>query len=189
MSAVYASETTTSPTASTAWHIDPAHTLVELSAKHMMFTTVKGRFSGVRGTLLEDADLSRSSVSVEIDAATITTGDEQRDAHLRSADFLDVDNTPTISFRSTSIEGTRERFRVLGDLTIRGTTREVALDAEFVGQATNPYGKTVAGYSASGQISRKDFGLTWNVGLETGGVLVGDTIRINLDVQVVRADS
>jgi polyisoprenoid-binding protein YceI len=189
MSPTYAPETTTPTAARTVWHIDPVHTLVELSAKHMMFTTVKGRFTGVRGTVREDpADVRRSSVTIEIDAATITTGDAQRDAHLRSADFLDVDSNPTISFRSTRIEGSPDRFRLIGDLTIRGATREIALDAEFVGRATNPFGKDVAGYTATGQISRKEYGLTWNVGLETGGVLVGDTIKISLDVQVVRAE-
>ena len=147
-------------TRTTTWEIDPAHTLVELSAKHMMFTTVKGRFTGVRGTIIEDADPTQSAVDVEIDAATITTGDIQRDAHLRSPDFLDVEQYPTITFRSTRVEGTHERFRVVGDLTIRGVTREVVMDSEFVGRGTNPYGKEVAGYTATGQINRKDFGLT-----------------------------
>ena len=177
-------------TRTTTWQIDPSHTLVELSAKHMMFTTVKGRFTGVRGTIVEHADdPTQSSVQAEIDAATITTGDPQRDAHLQSPDFLDVQDHPTITFKSTRIEGTRERFRLIGDLTIRGISREVALDAELVGRGTNPYGKDVAGFTATGQINRKDFGLTWNVALEAGGVLVGDVIKINLDVQAVRQDA
>ncbi len=173
----------------TTWQIDPAHTLVELSAKHMMFTTVKGRFTGVKGTIMDHADdPTQSSVQAEIDARSISTGDEQRDAHLRSADFLDVENHPTITFRSTRIEGTRESFRVTGDLTIRGTTRQVTLDAEFNGSGTNPYGKQVAGFSATTQINRKDFGLNWNVALEAGGWLVSDTIKISLDVQAVRQE-
>ena len=173
----------------TTWQIDPSHTLVELAAKHMMFTTVKGRFTDVKGTIVEqEDDPTQSSVQAEIDAATITTGDEQRDAHLKSADFLDVENHPTITFRSTRIEGTRERFRVIGDLTIRGATREVVLEAELAGQGTNPYDKEVAGFTATGQINRKDFGLNWNVALEAGGWLVSDTIKINLDVQAVRQE-
>ena len=173
----------------TTWVIDPSHTLVEVSAKHMMFTTVKGRFTGVRGTIVDHADdPTQSSVEAEIDASTIATGDAQRDAHLRSADFLDVENYPTITFRSTRIHGTRERFRVVGDLTIRGVTREVVLDAELQGRGTNPFGKEVAGFTATGQINRKDFGLTWNVALETGGMLVSDTVKIALDVQAFRQD-
>jgi len=166
--------------------IDPAHTLVEFSAKHMMFTTVKGRFSGVSGTILDVADdLTRSSVEVEIDAASIATGDLQRDGHLMSPDFLDVANFPRITFKSRRIEGKRERFRVIGDLTIRGKTGEVALEAEFQGIGANPWGKTVAGFSASTEINRKDFGLSWNVALETGGVLVSDRLKITLEVQAV----
>ena len=173
----------------TTWQIDPSHTLVELAAKHMMFTTVKGRFTGVKGTIVEhEDDPTQSSVQAEIDAATITTGDEQRDAHLKSADFLDVENYPTITFRSTRIQGTRERFRVIGDLTIRGTTREVVMDAEFGGRGRNPYGKEVAGFTATGEINRKDFGLTWNVALEAGGWLVSDTSKNNLDVQAGRQE-
>lgn len=179
--------TAQAPTPTATWEIDPSHTLVELAVKHMMFTTVKGRFTGVKGTIVErEDDPTRSSVEAEIDASTITTGDDQRDAHLKSADFLDAERYPTITFRSTRIEGTRERFRVVGDLSIRGTTREVALDAEVVGRATNPFGKEVAGFTASAEINRKEFGLTWNVALEAGGWLVGDTVKISLDVQAVK---
>lgn len=170
----------------TTWAIDPAHTLVELAARHMMFTTVKGRFTGVSGTIVQDAaDPTRSTVEVEIDAASITTGEAQRDAHLRSADFLDVENYPKITFRGTGVEGSSERFRVSGELAIRGTSRQVVLDAEFNGRGVNPYGKQVAGFTATTEINRKDFGLTWNVGLEAGGVLVGDTVKIAIDVQAV----
>ncbi len=183
--------TTSSQTQSrtTTWQIDPAHTLVEFSAKHMMFTTVKGRFTGVQGTIVDVADdPSKSSVEAQMDAATVSTGDPQRDTHLKSADFLDVEHHPKITFRSKRIEGTRDRFKVIGDLTIRGTTREVMLDAQFSGRGTNPYGKEVAGFSAETQVNRKDFGLTWNVALEAGGVLVGDTVKIELEVQAVRQD-
>lgn len=186
--------TSTAPTSqtlhTTTWQIDPAHTLVELSAKHMMFTTVKGRFTSLKGVIVEHAeDPSQSSVEVEIDAASITTGDVQRDTHLQSPDFLDVAQYPTISFRSTRVEGSRESFRLTGDLTIHGVTRPVTLQAEFGGTAKSPWGKEVAGFSASGQINRKDFGLNWNVALETGGFLVSDTVKISLDVQAVKEDS
>ena len=177
-------------TRTTTWTIDPAHTTLEISAKHMMFTTVRGRFTGVQGTIVDHHDdPAQSSVMAEIDARTITTGDEQRDTHLRSADFLDVENHPTITFRSSRIAGSREHFRVTGDLTIRGRTREVTLDTTFEGRGTNPYGKKVAGFSATGQINRTDFGLTWNVALEAGGVLVSDQLKFTIDVQAVREDS
>jgi len=182
-----AAQTQTSPV---TYQIDPAHTLVELSARHMMFTTVKGRFTGVRGTIVDEAnDPTRSSVEVEIDAASISTGDVQRDAHLQSPDFLDVAQYPTITFRSTRIEGTRAEFRLTGDLTIRGITRAVTLHVEFGGTGKNPWGKEVAGFTATGQINRKDFGLNWNVALETGGVLVSDTVKISLEVQAVKQEA
>jgi polyisoprenoid-binding protein YceI len=172
------------------WQIDPAHTLVEVSAKHMMFTTVKGRFSGVRGSIVDRADdPTRSSVEVEIDAASISTGDVQRDAHLQSPDFLDVAQYPTIRFRSTGIEGSHDQFRLTGDLTIHGVTHPVTLDVEFGGTGKNPWGKEVAGFTATGQINRKDFGLNWNVALETGGFLVSDTLKISLEVQGVKQDA
>jgi polyisoprenoid-binding protein YceI len=181
---------TQTQTSSTVWQIDPAHSLVEVSVKHMMITTVKGRFTGLKGTVTDRADdPNQSSVEVEIDAASISTGDAQRDTHLRSADFLDVANYPTITFRSTRIEGTREKFRVTGDLTIHGTTRPLSLDAEFGGTGKNPWGKEVSGFTGTGQINRKDFGLNWNVALETGGFLVSDTIKISIELQAVKQDS
>ena len=173
----------------TTWSIDPSHSLVEFSAKHMMFATVKGRFTGIRGTIVDHHDdPTKSSVEAEIDAASLTTGDPQRDAHLKSPDFLDVECYPTITFRSTRIEGPREHFKVTGELSLHGVTREVTLDTEFNGRGINPYGKEVAGFSASTQLNRKDFGLNWNVALETGGVLVGDTIKVNIEVEAVRQD-
>ncbi len=156
----------------------------------MMVATVKGRFTGVRGQIIDvGEDPSRSSVQVEIDAASIHTGDEKRDAHLRSADFLDVENHPTVTFKSTRVEERgKDRLRVVGDLTIRGTSREVTLDTEFQGRGKNPWGKEVAGFSAQTEINRKDFGLNWNVALETGGVLVSDRVKIALEVEVVKED-
>ena len=172
----------------TIWQIDPAHTLVEFAVKHMMFATVKGRFGGVHGTIVEDAaDPSRSSVEVEIDAASIDTRDERRDAHLRSPDFLDVESYPTITFKSSRVEHAgRDRLRVIGDLTIHGTTHEVVLDTTINGRGTNPFGLEVAGFTAETTINRRDFGLTWNVALETGGVLVGDTVKILLEVEALK---
>src|SRR6516225_4651171 len=171
---------TQTQTSTTTWQIDPSHTLVELSARHMMFTTVKGRFTGVKGTIVENLDQpALSSVEAEIDATTIATGDAQRDAHLRSADFLDVEQYPTITFRSYGIEGTREQFRLIGDLTIRGTTLPLTLDVVFGGSGKNPWGNRVAGFTATGEIYRQDFGLNWNAALETGGVLVSDKVKIS----------
>jgi polyisoprenoid-binding protein YceI len=189
MSTVSSPRTHLEQAAETIWALDPAHTLVEFSAKHMMFTTVKGRFTGFQGTIHDVADdPTRSWVEAELDAASLSTGDEKRDGHLRSADFLDVETHPKITFRSTRIEGTREHFKLYGDLTIRGTTREVVFDTEFQGTGANPWGKQVAGFSASGEVNRKDFGLTWNVALESGGVLVSDKIKISLEVQAVKQE-
>ena len=172
----------------TTWTVDPSHTLVEFAAKHMVFTTVKGRFTGVQGTLeIDPADLSRSSVQVQIDASSITTGDAQRDGHLRSADFFDVEQFPTITFASRRVEPLgAERARVVGDLTIHGVSREVVLDAELQGEGKNPWGKTVAGFSATTTINRKDFNLNWNVALEAGGFLVGDNVKISLEIEAVK---
>ncbi|MGI9146428.1 MAG: YceI family protein [Chloroflexota bacterium] len=177
-----------STAATVTYRLDPAHSLVELSAKHMMFTTVKGRFTGVTGTIVESANdpQGSSSVQAEIDAATLSTGDEKRDQHLRSADFLDVANHPTITFKSTRIEGSGEHYRVIGDLTIHGTTREVTLETTLNGTGKSPFGAELVGYSAETEINRKDFGLNWNVALEAGGVLVSDRIKILLEIQAVR---
>ena len=174
----------------TTWKIDPAHTLVEFSAKHMKITTVKGRFTGVEGTLVTDADdPDGSSVEVKIDADSIDTGSADRDKHLRSADFLDVENHPEITFKSRSVKGAHaeegDKFKVVGDLTIRGNTREVELDAEYHGHGGDPWGGERASFSAKTKIDRRDWGLTWNQALETGGILVSNEIKINLEVQAV----
>lgn len=171
------------------WQIDPAHTEVGFAVKHLMISTVRGRFGSVGGTIrLDESDLERSSVEVEIDAASIDTRQEQRDAHLRSADFFDVEAHPLITFRSRSIESTGDaRFRVAGDLTIHGVTREVILDATDEGRGVDPWGNAKAAFSAETRIDRRDFGLGWNQALETGGVLVANEIRITLDVQAVKS--
>jgi polyisoprenoid-binding protein YceI len=156
--------------AATIWEIDPAHSVVELAVKHMMFSTVKG--------------LSASSVRAEIDAASIDTREAQRDGHLRSADFLDVEKYPTIAFVSTEVvpQG-RDHFVVIGDLTLHGVTRGVSLETELAGKGIDPWGGQRAGFTATTTISRKDFGLTWNQGLEAGGVLVGDQVKISVEIQ------
>ena len=175
----------------TTWTIDPSHSLVEFTARHMMITRVKGRFSGVSGTVVtNEAEPSKSSVNVEIEAASIDTREEKRDGHLRSGDFLDVEKFPHLTFRSTRIEGNPksagDSFTLVGDLTIRGTTREVTLDATFDGSGTDPWGGTRASFSAETKIDRREFGLTWNQALETGGVLVGNEVKISLEVQAVK---
>lgn len=177
----------------TTWKIDPAHSSVEFAVKHMMFTTVRGRFKSFSGTITVDEDAPESSsAEVEIDAASIDTGVEDRDEHLRSEDFLDVERYPTITFRSKRVEGALDeegsRFRVVGDLTIRDTTMEVTLDAIFEGVGKDPWGGQRAGFAATTEIDRRDWGLRWNQTLETGGILVGHNVRIELDVQAVKQE-
>jgi polyisoprenoid-binding protein YceI len=175
----------------TTWQIDPAHSSVEFAVKHMMFTTVRGRFKDVKGTIeADESDPNNSRVNVEIGAASIDTGSADRDAHLRSADFLDVENYPTLTFRSKRVEGAAKRegdkFRVTGDLTIRGTTMEVTLDCTFEGTGKDPWGGTRAGSRATASIDRRDWGLKWNQALETGGILVANEVRIEVEVQAVK---
>jgi polyisoprenoid-binding protein YceI len=173
------------------WTIDGTHSQVEFSVKHMMFTTVRGRFDDFEGSVVLDADApERSSVSVEIEAGSIDTQVDARDQHLRSADFFDVEKYPTITFRSRRVEGDLSEpgnaFTVVGDLTLHGVTREVVLNATFDGTGSDPWGNTRAGFSAETTIDRRDFGLTWNQGLEAGGVLVGQDVKIQLAVQAVK---
>lgn len=170
------------------WNLDNSHANVEFSARHMMITTVKGSFEKVEGKLEFDAaNPNASYVEATIDAASLNTRVADRDNHLRSADFLDVASYPTITFKSKSIEVTGENTgKIVGDLTIRGVTREVVLETEYFGQNTSPWGQQVIGFSASTKINREDFGLTWNVALETGGVLVGKEIKIALEVEFVK---
>jgi polyisoprenoid-binding protein YceI len=175
----------------TTWDIDPAHSSADFSVKHMMFTTVRGHFREVHGRIEADEDHpERSTVEVEIPAASIDTGVNDRDQHLRSADFLDAETHPTITFRSKRVEGAHakegDHFRVIGDLTIRGQTIEVPLDAIFEGVGQDPWGKERAGFSASTEIDRREWGLMWNQALEAGGILVGNKIRIELNVQAVK---
>jgi polyisoprenoid-binding protein YceI len=174
----------------TTWEIDTAHSLVEISTKHMMFTTVKARFTSFTGTIVtHDGDPTHSSVTVEIDATSIATGNEMRDNHIRTADFLDVPNNPTITFTSTRVEAQDgNRVKVTGDLTMRGVTKQITMDAEFLGQATNPYGKQVAGFTAETTVNRKDWGVNWNAPLEAGGLLVSDNLKVSADIQAVKRE-
>lgn len=167
------------------WNIDPAHATAEFSARHMMVATVRGRFAPPTGTLeFDPANPAAASVEATIDATTLTSGQADRDAHLKSPDFLDVANFPTITFKSTKVEVTGENeANVTGDLTIRGITKPVTLKAEYLGSATDPWGNTKAGFTAETKINREDWGLTWNVALEAGGVLVGKDIKLSIDAE------
>jgi polyisoprenoid-binding protein YceI len=170
------------------WTLDPAHSSVTFSVKHMMVTTVRGTMNIKDFELdFDPDDLVRSSVRLSLDAASIDTGQEQRDGHLRSPDFLDVEKYPTIDFASAKIEPDGDDYKIHGELTIHGTTRPVVLDAEYGGTVRNMQGGTSAGFSATTKINREEFGLTWNVALEQGGWLVGKDIKIEVDLEVVSA--
>jgi polyisoprenoid-binding protein YceI len=171
-----------------AWQIDPSHTRASFSVRHMMITNVRGQFDKVTGTVdFNEADPALSTVDVKIETASFTTHDEKRDAHLRSADFLDVERFPYLTFKSTkAVKVDENTGKLTGDLTIRDITRPVTLDVEYNGQAKTPWGTTNAGFSATTKINRKDWNLNWNVALETGGVLVGDTITINIELEIVK---
>lgn len=173
----------------TNWNIDATHSGINFSVRHMVVSKVRGRFTKYTGSVQLDAgDLTASTFDVEIDAGSIDTGVAQRDAHLRSADFFDVEQHPALRYRSRRIEKlSDERYRVLGELTIRGVTREVPLEVEYGGRAVDPWGNERAGFTARAALSRKDFGLEWNQALEAGGVLVGDRVEVDIELEVVRA--
>jgi polyisoprenoid-binding protein YceI len=173
----------------TTWKLDAAHSEAGFAVKHMMITTTRGRFGDVQGIVAFDpADLSTGSADVTINVASIDTREAQRDAHLRSADFFDVEQFPVMTFKSRAVRSLKgDAFQLVGDLTIKGLTREVVLDVESHGLQKDPWGGQRAGFSAHTTISRKDFGLTWNQLLETGGVAVGDAVKITLDVELIQA--
>jgi polyisoprenoid-binding protein YceI len=186
MSAATTNPTTPRATAATDWTLDPARTQVGFAVRHMMFATVKGRFTTVEGTIRLDGTAPASS-DVRIDATSIDTGNAQRDEHLRSADFFDVASFPALTWVGRGVERLGgSNYRITGDLTIRGVTREVVLEAEETGRGVDPWGQEKLGFTASTRIDRKDFGLTWNQALEAGGVLVSDEVRITIDGQAVR---
>ena len=180
----------TAPSAGTktTWKLDPSHSTVEFSAKHLMITTVKGRITDVAGTIyIDETNPQNSSVEATLKAASLDTRTDQRDQHLRSADFLDVEKFPEIRFRSTRIQGDKDSFKLTGDLTIRDVTKPITLDVEFEGETRDPWGGERVGFSANGKIDRREFGLTWNQALEAGGVVVGNDVKISLEAQAVKA--
>jgi polyisoprenoid-binding protein YceI len=163
--------------------IDSSHTEVGFSVRHLMVSKTKGRFGGVRGTVTIAEDPAQSAVEVEIDVESIDTRDAGRDEHLRSADFFDVEVHPTITYRSTSVRPEGRDWHVEGDLTVRGVTLPVPLTVTFEGAATSPWGTTAIGFTARAELDREAFGLTWNQALETGGVLVGKQVRIDIEAE------
>ena len=177
-------------TATAAWNIDPVHSVAEFKVRHMMISNVKGQFTKLAGVMtLDEADVTKSRIEASIEAASVNTRDAQRDTHLKSADFFDVEKFPTLSFKSTRVTRTGDgELAVTGGLTIHGVTREVVFAVEGPAPpAKDPGGNIRVGLSATTKISRKDYGLTWNTPLETGGILVGDEVTITLDVQFVKA--
>ena len=170
------------------WQIDSSHSGIQFTVRHLVIAKVRGQFSRWTGSLeTPGRDLSRASLDVVIDASSIETGVADRDAHLRSADFFDVEHYPEITFKSTAVTPSgADRLRVTGALTIKGVTRDVVLDVEVLGQAKDPWGNERAAFSATTAIDRREFGLTWNQVLETGGVMVGERIDIAIEIEAVR---
>lgn len=167
---------------------DTAHSEIAFSVRHMVFAKVRGSFRTWRGAIEASEAGALTALTVEVDTASIDTREEGRDAHLRSADFFDVANHPSMSFRSTGVRGdTAGRFQIDGELTIRGTTRSVTLEAEFAGGGKDPWGNSRRGYRATARIDRSAFGLTWNQALELGGILVGEQVDIEVETQLVEA--
>lgn len=180
------SGTVTLPTTGT-WVIDPSHSSVDFVAKHLVVSKVRGRFTSFSGTIEVADPIDTSRVEVSIDAASITTNDEQRDGHVRSADFLDVETYPQLTFRSTAAHHrSGDAWTIPGELTIRDVTKPVELEVEYLGVFADPWGNQKAAFTASAEIDREEFGITWNAALETGGVLVGRTVRIEIDVQLAQ---
>ena len=171
------------------WNLDTAHSGINFTVRHMVVSKVRGRFAKFTGSVaLDESDFTRSVVEAAIDASSIDTGTAQRDDHLRSADFFDVERFPELRFRSTRIEKVAaDRYRMTGELTVRDVMRPITLDTEYGGRGKDPWGNERVGFTARGALDRKDFGLKWNQALETGGVLVSDRVELELEVQAVRA--
>ncbi|HSS10132.1 MAG TPA: YceI family protein [Acidimicrobiales bacterium] len=168
------------------WELDPAHSSINFSVRHLRVSKVRGRFTSFTSVIKIDDDPLKSEVDVTIDAASIDTRDEQRDAHLRSPDFLDVEKWPTLTFKSTAVRHLGgSRYEIQGHLTVKDVTRPVTLEAELQGIQPDPWGNTRMGFEARTEINRKDFGLTWNMPLEGGGVVVGDKVTIEIEVEAV----
>jgi len=172
------------------WQIDPTHTNIGFTVRHMVVAKVNGRFTKFEGTLTQSGDdFAGATAAITIDASSVDTQVQARDDHLRSADFFDAAKFPTITFRSKRMEKTgKDRYRLIGDLTIRGTTREVELDSEFLGSVKDPFGVERLAFSAQTRIDRSEFGLTWNQALEAGGVLVSDRVDVQIEVQWVKTE-
>jgi polyisoprenoid-binding protein YceI len=184
------SATISAPGTVSTWKLDPAHSVAEFKVKHMMISNVKGSFTSLSGALrLDETDRTHSTIEAVIPAATLNTGDDQRDSHLKSADFFDADKFPTLTFKSTNIDSTGgANYAVTGDLTLHGVTRPVTFAVEDLSEPSkDPWGNQRIGLSASAKINRKDFGLTWNSPLETGGLLVGEDVAIGLDIQFIKS--
>jgi polyisoprenoid-binding protein YceI len=181
---------TTATAATATWNIDAAHSVVEFSVKHMMVSTVKGRFRDVAGTVeIDELNPANSTVAAEIDVASVDTGAPDRDNHLRSGDFFDAENFPKVTFRSTNVELTgAASAKMTGELMIRGVTRTVELDVEHEGRIIDAFGKDRLGFTATTKINRKDFNVNWNGLIEAGGVIVSDAVRITLNIAVVKQD-
>jgi polyisoprenoid-binding protein YceI len=169
-----------------SWTIDPLHSEVGFSVRHMMVSKVRGKFTKFSGELVTAENPVASSVTAEIDLSSIDTGAEQRDAHLRSPDFFDTDNHPVMTYRSTGIHAKGDGYVVDGELTLKGVTRQVPLHLEINGFGPDPYGGTRAGFTATAEINRQDFGVNWNAALEHGGVVVSDKVNIQLEIEAVR---
>jgi polyisoprenoid-binding protein YceI len=180
----------TTQTTTNTWAIDPVHSAGEFSVKHMMVATVRGHFKITEGTIvINEANRTASSVTATLDPTTINTREAKRDAHLQSADFFETEKYPAITFQSTRVEKVDdENWKVFGNLTFHGATREVELDVEEGGEIKDPYGKQRRGFTAETTIDRKDFGLNWNAALEAGGFMVSDKVKITLDIAAVRQD-
>ena len=177
------------PAATTTWKIDPAHTAAQFAVKHMMIATVRGEFKGVTGTVVwDDQDVAKSTVDVTIDAKTVNTGEEKRDQDLRSANFFEVEKYPTLTFKSKKVESAGSgKLKVTGDLTMHGITKEVVLDVEGPSAAVkDPWGNTRSAVSATTKLNRQDYGVKWNANLDGGGVVVGDTVTITIDLEMTK---
>lgn len=170
------------------WNVDSSHSMAEFAVKHMMIATVKGHFNKVEGTIEADPNnLTAAKFDVAVDIASINTRDEQRDAHLRSADFFDAEQHPRLTFVTKSVQPQGENYLLTGDLTMRGVTREVPFELTYEGQGKDPWGNEKIGFSAEAKVNRKDFGLNWNAALETGGVLVSDQVKISIQLEATKA--
>ena len=167
------------------WTIDPTHSEVGFKVKHMMFTNVKGLFNDYSADIDFNENLNDANLQFEAKINSIFTNNADRDNHLKSADFFDAEQYPTLNFKSTNIQGNGSEYEITGDLTIKGITKPVTLNAEFSGLMTDPWGNTKVGLNLDGKINRKDFGLTYNAALETGGVLVGEDVKLNAEIQLV----